>query len=220
MPCSLWQSGFCAFVLNYGIGAGIAMLPAPLYDIGKALSAIRGRGRQWAIDPQQLFLFGFSSSAYTVALYSSVWHEKWLSQGMGLANEALKPNGIILGYPVLDLNEFQNRMAETFPEQSVVVEMMLTALLNTPSPSKEQFDRWHLLDKVSEKTAPTWIWTLSEDVLVHEETIEAYLGVLTKNRVSCQRTQHFGDVHGSGLHFGKDRVKRAMWFEKPLRVDR
>lgn len=207
-------NGYCAFVLNYSIGAGMALLPTPLYDIGKGIAAIRSHSKQWAIDPEKIYLCGFSSGAYGAALYGSVWHEKWLSQETGIPNEILKPSGVILGYPILDMKAFENQVNQTLPEQVVVVEMMFTALFGTPNPSEAQLSQWQVLDKVSEKTAPTWLWSLSEDVLVHKTTLENYQAELMNNQVNCKFSEHFGDTHGSGLYFGNDRVKRALWFDQ------
>lgn len=205
--------GYCAFVLNYSIGAGVALLPGPLLDIGKAIGAIKVRERLWAIDPDEILLMGFSSGAYIAALYANLWHEKWLSQGVNLSNETLKCKGVVLAYPILDLQQFANRVRETLPEQAVVVEMMFSALLNTPAPPEAQFQRWHLLEHLSDQTLPTWIWAWSEDPLVNQDPLKIYRQKLLEHQVDCQLDFFSGDVHGSGINFGGNRRQRGTWFE-------
>ncbi len=209
-------SGCCAFVLNYSIGAGTALLPAPLLDLAKAIATVRQRSRQWGIDSHQIILCGFSSSAYMTALYGSVWHEPWLSDLTRLESEQIKPNGVILGYPIVDLAEFETRVKEEMPDYEVLVEMMLTALFNTPHPSEEQLETWGVMNKVSEQSAPTLLWIFKEDALVSIDVLKAYQSELLKNNVPCESAEFSGDVHGSGLNFGNDLLIRAQWFTKML----
>lgn len=206
--------GYCAFVLNYSIGAGLALLPAPIVDIGKALVSIKARERRYGIDPEEVTVLGFSSGAYLVGLYASVWHEKWLSQELRMPSETIKPKGVILSYPILDLKDFANQINARLPEQAVVVEMMFSALWNTPFPTDEQFMRWSTAKHLSDKTLPTWIWAWSEDAFVDREQLSLYQKKVLDHDGECQLTLFSGDVHGSGLRFGGDRMNRGMWFEK------
>lgn len=206
--------GYCAFVLSYSIGAGLAMLPAPLFDIARAIEAIKSRVRQWAVDPESIFMMGFSSGAYVVALYANLWHETWFSQGVNLPSEMIKPLGAILAYPILDLELFAERIRKSLPEQAVLVEMMFSALFNTPHPTEEHFARWRITDHLSENTLPTWIWSWSEDIFVDREQTEAYYQLLRDKGVEAKMDIFSGDLHGSGLYFGGDRMKRGTWFDQ------
>lgn len=191
--------GYHAFVLEYSIGVGAAALPAPLLDVARALHHIRQNARRWALDSDQITLCGFSTGGYLAAAFSARWHEGWMSEAVGVSNQWFKPNRLILGYPILDLNRFQRRNHHPDSVMNPVIEMMNTAIFNSPFPAQEQIEAWHFWTHISSDMPPTFLWTLRKDVYVEAAEPLEFAAMLAHQDIAYELHVFRDGSHGMSL---------------------
>ena len=99
--------GMNAVVVRYRVAP--AVFPAPMQDIASAVAAIRQNADNWHADPNQIALCGFSAGAHAAGLLGVHWQEAHWWQEMHLTSADVRPNALILSYPVITAGEFAHR---------------------------------------------------------------------------------------------------------------
>lgn len=95
---ALYRAGFCVFVLSYGIGPDAAHA-LPLRQLSYTVSSIRKQFRHFGVDPNRIFVMGFSAGGHLAANLGTLWNHPLLS-GDGDQN---RPDALCLCYPVVSL---------------------------------------------------------------------------------------------------------------------
>ncbi len=136
--------GIQAFVLRYSLGWDAAGF-APLQELDWAIGLIREHAEEWNVDTQKVFTCGFSAGGH-------------LALAGGLLAEN-KPNGMILGYPAVNLDAIENAL--------------LTRLLTGKEVPSEEERRWlNLSEQVTAEAPPMFVFTTGEDALTRRMTLE------------------------------------------------
>lgn len=78
--------------------------PQPLFDLGKAILTVRQNADKWSVDINKIFVCGFSAGGHLVASLGVHWQDDLLKEKFNVDSELFRPNGLILGYPVLNIN--------------------------------------------------------------------------------------------------------------------
>lgn len=91
--------GMNAVVVRYRVAP--AVFPAPMQDIASAVAAIRQNAEKWHADPNQIALCGFSAGAHAAGLLGVHWQEAHWWQELHLTSADVRPNALILSYPVI-----------------------------------------------------------------------------------------------------------------------
>lgn len=110
-PVALYflNEGYQAFVLEYRTAkTGGSEYPQPVYDLAKMIVTVREHADQWNIDREKIAVIGFSAGAHLCACMATQWKETYLSEYMGIESEKMKPDAVILSYPLTDI-ELQNK---------------------------------------------------------------------------------------------------------------
>ncbi len=92
--------GYHAFVLRYSIGDHAAF-PEPLVDLARAMAHIRRHGAEWGVDPRRIAVCGFSAGGHLAASLGTLWPEPFLQEAAGAPAEAIRPDALVLSYPVI-----------------------------------------------------------------------------------------------------------------------
>ena len=98
--------GYQACVLRYSTYP--APYPTALLELAQAMAAIRTNAEDWHIDPDQLFVAGFSAGGHLTASLGASWSTE-LPEQYGFDAGQIRPNGLLLGYPVISSGEFAHR---------------------------------------------------------------------------------------------------------------
>lgn len=112
--------GYHSAVLRYSVAP--AVFPAALLELGSAIVQIREHAAEWGIHPEQIVVTGFSAGGHMAASYCMLWNQEWVAQTLEAKGEQLRPDGMILGYPVITSGEyahqgsFQNLLGEKCEE--------------------------------------------------------------------------------------------------------
>ncbi|MBO3282579.1 alpha/beta hydrolase, partial [Intestinimonas butyriciproducens] len=67
---------------------------------------IRRNAEQWHVDPEGIFLCGFSAGGHLAASLGIFWDSDFLLMKTGLSKEDIRPAGLILAYPVISSGEY------------------------------------------------------------------------------------------------------------------
>ena len=200
-----WNSyGYQAIVLWYSYRP--AVYPAALLELARTVKLTRENAAQWDVDPEQIFVQGSSAGGHLAASYGMFWNRGFLEKALNADAGQLRPNGMILNYPVITSGEFAHR--ESFEN-----------LLG------EQYDQlvetMSLENQVSEDTPPAFVWHTNQDGLVPAENSLLLALAMRKAGRPVELHMYMKGDHGLGLasELTKDREGGAVepscqcWFE-------
>ena len=158
-------AGLNAFLLRYTVGMKGDKYPenpgasdyAPQIEAALAMKHIRENAEEYHIDPDQIFIIGFSSGGHLAASTGILWKTAAVQKALGASleepTEIGKPNGILLSYPVITSGEFAHKRSFFF-------------LCNTKEPTEEELLRFSLEKHVDETSAPLFVWHTFTDKTV------------------------------------------------------
>ena len=172
------NEGFQAIVLDYGTQKTQGSeYPKPVFDLAKMILTVRQNAKEWNIDPEKVAIIGFSAGGHLCASMATQWQEKWLAQGVNMNDsELLKPNAVILSYPVTDL-KLQREWFDTKNNKN------LSPSLGTESPeafmnaaneamlgkeyTEDDVDNASPIMHISSQMPPVFLWHTAADEMVY-----------------------------------------------------
>ncbi len=184
--------GYHAFVVRYSVQT---RFPQSMHDLAKALQIVRAHANAWVLDPDQVAVCGFSAGGHLAASLGVLWNQPWLSEPLGVSAEAIRPNALILGYPVIDLELTDNAPREFGPEGVPVrlQELVLATVVGEPDQALKE--RYRLDRRVSSATPPTFIWHTADDEQVFAHNALRFATALADHTVPYEL-----HIFGSGVH--------------------
>ena len=96
--------GYHAFVLRYSLAPHV--FPASLKELASAMAMVRANADEWKVDPNRILVCGFSAGGHLAASLGIYWDSDFLASSLSLSKEMIKPDGMILGYPVITSGPF------------------------------------------------------------------------------------------------------------------
>jgi acetyl esterase/lipase len=90
------------------------VFPTALLEVTKAVAFLREHAGEYCIDPDRIAVLGFSAGGHLAASLAVFWNTEWFAQirkenGVNLTAEQIRPDGLILAYPVITSGEFAHR---------------------------------------------------------------------------------------------------------------
>ena len=179
------SAGIQAFVLNYSVAP--AQFPAAALELATAVALVRGRASEWNIDPDQVFIMGFSAGGHLCATVGTLWDEPVFTNALfhTIAGKTWKPAGMILCYPVISMLEKTHYGSRE-------------KLLGKEA-GPADYEALSLELHVTPKTVPAFIWHTSDDGAVPVENSLMFAAGLRKARVSFELHIFESGVHGLSL---------------------
>lgn len=101
------SEGFQVFVLRYSVRP--AVFPTALAELAATVAMVRKNAASWHVDPQRVVVAGFSAGGHLAASLGVFWQEDFLTKLVGEAKERIKPDGLLLSYPVITSGQFAHR---------------------------------------------------------------------------------------------------------------
>lgn len=174
--------GYHTAVLRYSVAP--AVFPHALCQLARAVSVLRENKDRWLIEENQIIVMGFSAGGHLAASLGTFWKQSFLSEISGLKAEQMRPDGMILCYPVITTGEFAHQ--DSF--RNVCGDRY-----------QELKDRLSLEKQVSSDTPRTFMWHTLEDNTVPMENSLLFLQALRKAGVSVEYHLFPDGLHGIGL---------------------
>lgn len=184
--------GCHAAVLKYSCAP--ARYPTALTELAAAVALIREHGEQWHVEPEGVIVLGCSAGGHLAASLGTLWQEEFLSEALGLARKdqrILRPDGMILCYPVITTGEFAHRGSfENLlgPEEGAIARL---------TDADSLLSRLSLETKVTKDTPPAFIWHTFTDEAVPVENSLFLVSALRRAGVATEF--HMYPVGGHGL---------------------
>lgn len=154
--------GFNAFVLRYSIGKPNCNFPNPLQEVSAAIAHIRENAEEYRIDPDRIFVCGFSAGGHLAGCIGTMWKLDAAKFKPDMEYGINRPTGVILSYPV----------TTTDPAYS---HGCIKSIIDDTEYALEDGD---VVKHVDSDSAPAFIWHSERDRGVHPMnslmTAEAY----------------------------------------------
>jgi len=222
-------AGFNAMVLYYGIGEH-AVAPGPLRDIAAAVALARKNADTYHIDPNQIYVCGFSAGGHVAATLGVYWNSDDILPEYSGLHEDIRPNGMILGYPVInlkassthldmglttdtDLESYQfSQKHPKMPLEKMFVfdekegrpfvdfEQAMNAYIFDGEFTDEQEEVYCLQHHVSADTPPAFIWHDAGDGLIYPSNSLDFASALLRCGVDAEL--HIFREGGHGIALG------------------
>lgn len=183
MALQFLAMGYHAAILRYSCVP--AKYPVALLELAVGMKRIREQAKAWHVDEDRIFVQGCSAGGHLAASFGMLWSEDFVSEAVGAADkELLRPNGMILCYPVITAGEFAHRgsFANLLGEKEA-----------------ELGEQLSLEKRVTANTPKTFIWHTFEDDAVPVENSLLLVGALRKAGISTEFHMYARGGHGLGL---------------------
>lgn len=178
-------AGCHAAVLRYS--AFPATYPVQLLELAKAVALVRRNAGKWHVITDKILLQGSSAGGHLAASYGCFWKKDFLVEAEGGEEELLRPNALLLSYPVITSGEHAHR--ESF-------EMLLGDRYD------ELVEEMSLEKQVNKDTPKTFLWHTFEDPTVPVENSILFMQALRENEIPFEC--HIYPKGGHGLSLGNE----------------
>lgn len=172
----------CVCVVHYDVAP--AVYPAALTQLAAAVAHVRANADGYYVNPDKIAVMGFSAGGHLACSLGVRWHEPWLSDHLGLQPEQIRPNGMVLCYPVVTGGEFAHRNS-------------FKNLTGTEDLSAHGAHSLELL--VSDKTPPAFLWHTATDTVVPVENSLLLYSALRRKGVNGELHIYPVGDHGLSL---------------------
>ena len=160
------EKGVAAFVLKYRIPDNKTMNDksiGPLQDAQQAIKVVRERADEWKIDTNKIGIMGFSAGGHLAATAGTHFNRSFIEN---LRNTSLRPDFMILVYPVISFN---NSITHQDSKENLIGK----------DPQDSLVDYYSNEMHVNKQTPPTFLIHGEDDQLVTvKNSINFYLSLL------------------------------------------
>ncbi len=174
--------GFNAFVVWYRIAPN--RYPRPQQDVASAVAWVRAHAAETHTDPNRIAVMGFSAGGHCAGSLGVWWPKAELWAEMGLTPEQVKPNAMVLCYPVISGGPEAHRGS---------FECL------TGSKDMSLHTQYSLDTSVTEQTPPTFLWHTWTDTCVPVENTLLMAAALRAHNVPAAVHIFPQGEHGASL---------------------
>lgn len=180
-----FAQGFNCFLFHYSLRPN-STFPTPLKEISAVIIHIKEHASEYNIDPERVFVCGFSAGGHLAASIGTMWHKDIAKPTDDMPYGANKPCGMVLCYPWITLSE---------PHRHLDCANNITGNNITPELEEEYSpDR-----QVSENTVPAYIWTTCFDDCVDVENSLMMASALSAKKIPYELHIFQNGPHGMAL---------------------
>lgn len=145
--------GMNVCILHYATAPDV--FPVALLEVLSTIKYLRDKADALYIDKDRIYVCGFSAGGHVAACAGTMWDGKESERYFG-DTEYVKPNGLVLCYPVITSGQFAHQGS-------------FGNLLGEWINNKELLDYVSLENRVSDKTPRTFLWHTNGDTSVPAE---------------------------------------------------
>lgn len=173
--------GYNAFVLSYSVEKK-RPFPAQLMEAASAIKHVKDHAEEYGIDPDQVFVAGFSAGGHLAACCGILWKSEEIRSALKMPYGYNKPKGIFTIYPVINDHEdsFRN-------------------LWCTKDLTEEQRERSCVDRHVDQDSAPAFILHTVTDEMVPVQNSLDLANAYAKAGVSFELHVYPNGPHGMAL---------------------
>ncbi len=195
---SFMAKGFHAAVLWYSVFP--AHYPTALYELGKSVSIIRENAAKWHVNPNKIVILGCSAGGHLAANYGCEWNDGFIEDSINKTAEEIRPNGLILCYPVITSGVHAHRSS---------FEKLLGDRYD------ELVDKMSLETRVNSDVPPVFMWHTFEDGSVPVENSLLFATALRQNNIKTEL--HIFPEGGHGLSLANE-LTLSQWKKEDVKA--
>ena len=178
--------GYNAFVLHYTVNKKDPF-PKQLIEVAMAIKHIKDHSAEYDLDPEELFVVGFSAGGHLCASAGILWKLPEIYQAVDMPYGYNKPKGIMPIYPVVTA------------DPSMWHRGSFVNLLCNEAPSEEELRRVSLEKHVDADSVPAFIVHSPHDEIVDVRNSFALATAYFHAQVPCDMHIYSHVPHGAGL---------------------
>lgn len=200
--------GYQAFVLDYVTSAtGDVSYPNPEEDLAKMIATVRQNAAAWHVDPKKVVAVGFSAGGHVCASVATQWKTAPYAAHAGAKPEDIRPDCVVLGYPLLDLRVMRDEQTR---DPRIDLRVPKTGgktgrdLLNDyldmvvgKEATEENLEDMCPTTHVSRQMPPTFVWGVADDKTCPVWQVYDFAASMAKEHV--RHEVHVFDQGGHGL---------------------
>ncbi len=128
--------GCSAFLLDYSVAPD--RFPTALKELACSVAFVREHSSEWHIDPEKILVCGFSAGGHVCCSLGCWWNDEKFCSLTGLEPDMIKPDGMILCYPVITGGKFahersmQNLLGDDIDKYTEIVSLERHISKDTP----------------------------------------------------------------------------------------
>ena len=176
--------GYHAFVLRYSLAPD--HFPTALMELASAVAEVRARSGEWGIDSKRILVCGFSAGGHLAGSLGAFWNREFLYRPLGREPEQIRPDGMILGYPVVTAGALAHRGS-------------VQNLLGEKAEDAAWLERGSLEKQVGPHTPKTFLWHTASDQSVPALNSMLLAGALLEQGVNVEFHLYPAGCHGLSL---------------------
>lgn len=173
-------AGINAFILDYTC-ADDGYYPCALLEVFSAVEYVRSTAAEKHVDSERIYLCGFSAGGHCAAAAATLWDQP-IARDMGFAGTSHRPDGLILGYPVITSGEYAH-------EESI-------RNLLGPRKNEELWDYVSLENRVTGSMPRTFLWHTANDGSVPVQNSILFAKALADHRIPFEMHVYPYGEHG------------------------
>lgn len=175
--------GFQSALLSYSLAP--MEFPVAACDLAEAVYYARSHAAEWHVDPNKIICCGFSAGGHLCATLGCYWNTDLFAAYLPYQPEEIKPNALILSYPVITADE------ELCHKKSINLVLGATQKFTRKDVSLEHH--------VSADFPPTFLWHTLADKSVPAENTLLFATALRRAGVPFEYHLFTFGKHGLGL---------------------
>ncbi|MBQ8474616.1 MAG: alpha/beta hydrolase [Clostridia bacterium] len=185
-----FAAGYNCFLVNYSANDK-AGFPRPVVDVSRAIVHIRRNAEKYNVDPEKVYVIGFSAGGHLAASIGTFWAEDWAKADEDMKCGENKPTATLTCYPVItgDTKYYHH---DSFMR-------LLGYPIQKTDATEEELSRYSVEKHITDKTVPTFIWHTFEDTCVPLENSLMYASALKAAGVHFEMHIYPKGDHGLAL---------------------
>ncbi len=177
--------GFSTYILRYSCKE--AKFPCALTELSWLIKHIRDHAEENHIDPDRIGVIGFSAGGHLVASLGAYWNDPEIQALAGVNGEENKPNGLVLGYPVITGGKFAHKgsLKHLFGAENI--------------DNDEIIEKFSIEKHVTDTFPPAYIWHTASDAGVPVENTLLLAMAMSEAKVPFEVKIYPEGPHGLAL---------------------
>ena len=160
--------------------------PQTLAEASLAMAYIREHAEEYNVNPDRVFVVGFSAGGHLAGMLGTQWHSDVLKDVINSPEGSNRPTGMILCYPVLSY----------FPKTHIGT---FNNAFGTDSPTEEQIKFCSVEKNVSDLTCPAFLMHTADDTAVNVGNTLKMAVALEENNIPFEVHIYPHGPHGIAL---------------------
>ena len=178
--------GCHAAVLDYA--AAPAHWPDQPLQLAAAIEHLRRHAAEYGIDTRRVVAAGFSAGGHLAATVGTLWNDPELYGALGAEPRDIRPDAMILGYPVITSGEFGHQRSFAYLTTGTLTQRDAALC-----------EKLSLEKRVTAQTPPAFLWHTANDDNVPVENSLLFFSALHRCGVPAALHIYPRGVHGLSL---------------------